>query len=156
MRWYGDIPTADLPLGKDLLLWPSAYTYPGVDALIWLAKSKTLLLLQITLSSVSGHASNFWAANERLRSLWLDKLGPSRVCELWITPDTHAGGGSEHVGQYVCTLAELMQPNQALFPLLMSWEPASEISPPGRQAPRRGRARKKLKEPRGAELNQGT
>ena len=128
VRWYGKIPTGELSLSKDLLLWPSAYNYPGVDGLIWLAKSKTLLLLQITISPVSGHASNFWAANEPLRALWVDNLGPLHVHELWVTPDSDAGTGSEHEGQYVCTLAELMQRNQSLFPLLKNWEPTSEVS----------------------------
>ena len=127
VRWYGKIPTVDLNLSKDLLLWPFAYNYPGVDGLIWLAKSKTLLLLQITISSVSVHKSNFWTTNEPLRALWADKLGPSRVCELWVTPDTDAGTGSKHVGQYVCSLAELMQRNTSLFPLLKNWEPASDV-----------------------------
>jgi hypothetical protein len=36
--------------------------------MLWLDSSKTLLLLQITLSSVSGHF-NFWAANKTLCSL---------------------------------------------------------------------------------------
>ena len=128
VRWYGKIPTVDLNLSKDLLLWPFAYNYPGVDGLIWLAKSKTLLLLQITLSSVSVHKSNFWTTNEALRALWVDKLGPSRVCELWVTPDTDAGTGSKHAGQYVCSLAELIQRNVSLFPLLKNWEPASDVS----------------------------
>jgi hypothetical protein len=128
VRWYGEIPSVDLNLSKDLLLWPYAYNYPGVDGLIWLAKSRTLLLLQITLSSVGTHASNFWKSNEKLRSRWLDKLGPSLVYELWVTPDVDAGAGDEHVGQYVCTLAELMQRNQSLFPLLKNWEPTSEVS----------------------------
>ena len=57
-----------------------------------------------------------------------NKLGPSRVYELWVTPDIDAGAGNEHVGQYVCTLAELMQRNQSLFPLLKNWEPTSEVS----------------------------
>ena len=91
-------------------------------------RSRTLLLLQITLSSVSGHASTFWASNEKLRSLWADKLGPSRVVELWVTPDTDAGAGSKHVGQYVCTLAELRQRNQALFPLLRIGNPPAKFA----------------------------
>jgi hypothetical protein len=128
VRWFGKIPTGDLNLSKDLLLWPSAYNYPGVDGLIWLAKSKTLLLLQITISSVRVHKSNFWAANEPLRALWVDTLGPSHVHELWVTPDTDAGAGSEHEGQHVCTLAELTQRNTSLFPLLKNWEPTSEVS----------------------------
>jgi hypothetical protein len=66
--------------------------------------------------------------NTELPSLWNDKLGPSLVRELWVTPDTDAGAGSEHAGQYVCTLAELMQRNSALFPLLKDWEPASNVS----------------------------
>jgi hypothetical protein len=70
------------------------------------------------------------AAPPPLRALWVDKLGPSHVHELWVTPDTDAGAGSEHEGQYVCTLAELMQRNQLLFPLLKNWEPASEVSRP--------------------------
>ena len=128
VRWHGKVPTGDLNRSKDLLLWPFAYNYPGVDGLLWLAKSKTLVLLQITLSSVSGHASNFWAKNTELQSRWNDKLGPSLVHQLWVTPDTDAGAGSEHAEQYVCTLAELMQRNSALFPLLKDWEPASEVS----------------------------
>ena len=128
VRWYGEIPSVDLNLSKDLLLWPYAYNYPGVDGLIWLAKSRTLLLLQITLSSVGAHASNFWKSNEKLHSRWLDRLSPSRVYELWVTPYTDAGSGEDHLGQYVCTLAELMQRNQSLFPLLKNWEPTSEVS----------------------------
>ena len=128
VRWYGEFPSVDLNLSKDLLLWPSAYNYPGVDGLIWLAKDRTLLLLQITLSSVREHASNFWDSNAKLQSAWLNKLGPSRVEKLWMTPDFDAGAGIKHVGQYVCTLAELMQHNQSLFPLLTNWEPTNEVS----------------------------
>ena len=128
VRWYGKVPAVDLNKNNDMLLWPAADNYPGVDAMVWLAGSKTLLLLQITLSSVSGHASNFWAANEKLRSLWVDKLGPTQIRELWLTPFTGAGVGSEHVGQYVCTLAELVENNSSLLPLLKTWEPSSEVT----------------------------
>lgn len=75
--------------------------------------ARSLLLLQITLSSVSGH-TNFWAAHPTLRSRWVDKLGPSHIRELWLTPYAIAGDGSEHVGQYVCTLAELVENNPSL------------------------------------------
>jgi hypothetical protein len=128
VRWFGKVPEIDLNVSEDLLLWPSAYNYPGADGMLWLASSKTLLLLQITLSSVSDHKANFWAANEKLRSLWEDKLGASKIRELWLTPYTSAGDSSEHVGQYVCTLAELMESNKLLFPLMTKWEPASEVT----------------------------
>ena len=94
--------------------------------MLWLAGSKTLLLLQITLSAVGGHKSNFWAAHPTLLSQWMDKLGPKKVNELWLTPYPNAGESPTHQGQYVCTLAELLVSNAALFPFLKFWEPASE------------------------------
>ena len=126
VRWWGDIPSADLEVRKDLLLWPSSPNYKGVDGMLWLGGSKTLLLLQITLSAVGDHATNFWAAHSTLLSRWKDKLGPKKVTELWLTPYPSAGNSSGHQGQYACTLAELLTSNTALFPLLNSWEPASE------------------------------
>ena len=126
VRWWGDIPEAALDVHKDLLLWPFLPNYKGIDGMLWLAGSKTLLLLQITLSSVGNHASNFWAEHPTLLSRWKDKLGPKTVRELWLTPYPSAGKSSGHQGQYVCTLAQLLASNTALFPLMNSWEPASE------------------------------
>jgi hypothetical protein len=126
VRWWSDIPAVDLDVRKDLLLWPSSPNYKGVDGMLWLASSKTLLLLQITLSAVGDHATNFWAAHLALLSRWKDKLGPKKVSELWLTPYPSAGNSSGHQGQYVCTLAELLTSNTALFTLMNSWEPASE------------------------------
>ena len=126
VRWRGDVPAVDLELRNDLFLWPSSPKYEGVDAMLWLAGSKTLLLLQITFSAVGGHKSNFWAAHPTLLSQWMDKLGPKKVNELWLTPYPNAGESPTHQGQYVCTLAELLVSNAALFPFLKFWEPASE------------------------------
>jgi hypothetical protein len=126
VRWWGEIPAADLDVRKDLLLWPSSPYYKGVDSMLWLAGSKTLLLLQITLSTVGDHVTNFWAAHPTLLSRWKDKLSPAKVRELWLTPYPSAGNSSGHQGQYACTLAELLTSNTALFPLMNSWEPASE------------------------------
>ncbi len=127
VRWYGELPTADLDVSSNLLLWPFSSKYPGVDGMLWLAGTKTLLLLQITLSAVGAHKSNFWVANETLRNRWVDKLGPKLIHELWLTPYTSAGDSLEHVGQYACTLAELLELNKSLFPLMQKWEPASEV-----------------------------
>jgi hypothetical protein len=127
VRWYGELPTADLDVSSNLLLWPFSCNYPGVDGMLWLAGTKTLLLLQITLSAVGAHKSNFWAANETLRNRWVDKLGPKHIRELWLTPDTSAGHCSKHLGQYACTLVELLERNNSLFPLMLKWEPASEV-----------------------------
>jgi hypothetical protein len=128
VRWYGDLPTAELDVSKDLLLWPFSCNYPGVDCMLWLGRRKTLLLLQITLSSVSEHKSNFWAAKPELRTRWVDKLGAKHVAALWLTPYSSAGSTSEHAGQYVCTLAELLEGNSSLFPLVTHWEPTSEVT----------------------------
>ena len=130
VRWLGEIPETDLELRNDLLLWPYSPRYKGVDAMLWLARSKTLLLLQITLSAVGVHKSNFWAAHPTLLARWKDKLGPNKVRQLWLTPYPSAGDSSDHQGQYVCTLAELLESNASLFPLLNSWEPASERTLP--------------------------
>jgi hypothetical protein len=131
VRWYGEIPAVVLDVNKDALLWPFAYNYPGVDAMLWKADSKTLLLLQITLSSVAEHKSNFWAANPDLKSRWADKLGATQIRELWLTPTTSQnstkGDSSKHKGQYVCTFADLLERNQSLFLLLKKWEPAHEM-----------------------------
>ena len=114
-------------MAKDMLLWPRSASFPGVAGMLWLADAKTLVLLQITLSSVHGHKSNFWAENTTLRSLWQDRLGARNVKELWLTPYTSAGTKRVHTGQYVCTLAQLLEQNTGMFPLLRKWEPSEEV-----------------------------
>jgi len=128
VRWNGNgLPPGEIDVSKDMLLWPRSASFPGVDGMLWLADAKTLVLLQITLSSVHGHKSNFWAENTTLRSLWQDRLGARNVKELWLTPYTSAGTKRVHIGQYVCTLAQLLEHNPSLFPLLRKWEPAEEV-----------------------------
>ena len=48
----------------NVLFWTNSANYPGVDGMLWLADTKTLVLLQITLSSVQGHESNFWVGDD--------------------------------------------------------------------------------------------
>ena len=128
VRWYGHgLPQGEIDVARNVLLWPHSSNYPGVDGMLWLADTKTLVLLQITLSSVEGHDSNFWADNVKRRSLWQDKLGARSIKELWLTPYTSAGDKRAHTGQYVCTLAELLEQNAVMFPLLRKWEPSEEV-----------------------------
>jgi len=130
VRWNGNkLPPGKIDLARDLLLWPRSASFPGVDGMLWLADTKTLVLLQITLSSVHVHKSNFWADDATRRSLWQDRLGARDVKELWLTPYTSAGKTRVHTGQYVCTLAQLLEHNPSLFPLLRKWEPAEEVQP---------------------------
>ena len=128
VRWNGNgLPPGEIDMAKDMLLWPRSASFSGVDGMLWLANVKTLVLLQITLSSVHGHKSNFWAENTTLRSLWQDRLGARNVKELWLTPYTSAGTKRDHTGQYVCSLAQLLEHNPSLFPMLRKWEPAEEV-----------------------------
>jgi hypothetical protein len=128
VRWNGNkLPPGKIDVAKDLLLWPRSASFPGVDGMLWLADTKTLVLLQITLSSVHVHKSNFWADDATRRSLWQDRLGARDIKELWLTPYTSAGKTRVHTGQYVCTLAQLLEHNPSLFPLLRKWEPAEEV-----------------------------
>ena len=107
-------------MAKDMLLWPRSASFPGVDG-------KTLVLLQITLSSVQGHESNFWVGDDSRTSLWRSRLGALQIKELWLTPYTSAGTKRDHTGQYVCSLAQLLEHNPSLFPMLRKWEPAEEV-----------------------------
>ena len=54
----------------NVLFWTNSANYPGVDGMLWLANVKTLVLLQITISSVHGHKSNFWVGDDARASLW--------------------------------------------------------------------------------------
>ena len=128
VRWNGNgLPPGEIDVAKDMLLWPRSASFPGVDGMLWLADAKSLVLLQITLSSVHGHKSNFWAENTTLRSLWQDTLGARDIKELWLTPYTSARKTRVHTGQYVCSLAHLLEHNPSLFPMLRKWEPAEEV-----------------------------
>ena len=111
----------------NVLFWTNSANYPGVDGMLWLADTKTLVLLQITLSAAQDHASNFWAENTTLRSRWQATLGARDITELWLTPYTSARKTRVHTGQYVCTLAQLLEHNPSLFPMLRKWEPAEEV-----------------------------
>ena len=110
----------------NVLFGTNSAHYPGVDGMLWLADAKTLVLLQITLSSVQGHESNFWVGDDSRTSLWRNRLGARNVKELWLTPYTSAGTKRDHTGQYVCSLAQLLEHNPSLFPMLRKWEPAEE------------------------------
>ena len=89
VRWNGNgLPPGEIDVAKDMLLWPRSASFPGVDGMLWLADAKTLVLLQITLSAVQDHASNFWADDATRRSLWQDRLGARDIKELWLTPYT--------------------------------------------------------------------
>jgi len=128
VRWNGTgLLPGEIDVAKDLLLWPRSASFPGVDGMLWLADTKTLVLLQITLSAVQDHASNFWANDATRRSLWQDRLGARNIKELWLTPYTSARKTRVHTGQYVCTLAQLLEDNPSLFPMLRKWEPAEEV-----------------------------
>ena len=128
VRWNGTgLPPGVIDVAKDLLLWPRSASFPGVDGMLWLADTKTLVLLQITLSAVQDHASKFWADDATRRSLWQDRLGARNIKELWLTPYTSARKTRVHTGQYVCTLAQLLEHNPSLFPMLRKWEPAEEV-----------------------------
>jgi len=128
VRWYGSgLPSAELDVARNALLWPRSASYPGVDGMLWLADTKTLVLLQITLSAVQKHTSNFWADDVTRRSLWQDRLGARNIKELWLTPYTSVGKTRVHTGQYLCTLAQLLKDNTSLFPLLRKWKPAEEV-----------------------------
>jgi len=125
VRWNGNgLPPGEIDVAKDMLLWPRSASFPGVDGMLWLADAKTLVLLQITLSSVHGHKSNFWVGDDARASLWRNGLGARNVKELWLTPYTSAGTKRDHTGQYVCSLAQLLEHNPSLFPMLRKWEPA--------------------------------
>jgi hypothetical protein len=128
VEWHGNsVPQMTLSRSEDLLLVPLSPNYPGVDFLIWVAQKKALCLFQVTLSSVSQHSSNFWESDPELQSRWRDVLGVQRFDRVWITLDVDArksGGVRSHDGQFACSLAELLETNEALFPLLHRWSPA--------------------------------
>jgi hypothetical protein len=132
VEWNGNtIPQTTLSRSEDLLLVPLSQTYPGVDFLIWVAQTKTLCLFQVTLSSVSQHSSNFWESRSDLQSSWSDFLGVRRFDRVWITLDVDAGKAGRarsHEGQCACSLADLVNNNETLFPLLRSWSPASQVT----------------------------
>ena len=128
VRWNGNaLPPGEIDAARNVLFWPNSASYPGVDGMLWLADTKTLVLLQITLSAVQKHASNFWADDATRRSLWQDRLGARNIKELWLTPYTSVGKTRVHTGQYLCTLAQLLKDNTSLFPLLRKWKPAEEV-----------------------------
>ena len=135
VEWNGNtIPQTTLSRSEDLLLVPLSQTYPGVDFLIWVAQTKTLCLFQVTLSSVSQHSSNFWESRSDLQSSWSDFLGVRRFDRVWITLDVDAGKAGparSHEGQCACSLADLVNNNETLFPLLRSWSPASQVTGAG-------------------------
>jgi hypothetical protein len=121
VRWNGNgLPPGEIYVAKDMLLWPRSAFFPGVDG-------KTLVLLQITLSSVQGHESNFWVGDDSWTSLWRNRLGARQIKELWLTPYTSAGKKPAHAGQFVCSLAQLLEQNTGMFPLLRKWEPSEEV-----------------------------
>ena len=121
VRWNGNgLPPGEIYVAKDMLLWPRSASFPGVDG-------KTLVLLQITLSSVQGHESNFWVGDDSWTSLWRNRLGARQIKELWLTPYTSAGKKPAHAGQFVCSLAQLLEQNTGMFPLLRKWEPSEEV-----------------------------
>ena len=92
----------------------------------WIA-GQFVVLLQITLSSVQGHESNFWVGDDSWTSLWRNRLGARQIKELWLTPYTGAGKKPTHAGQFVCSLAQLLEQNTGMFPLLRKWEPSEEV-----------------------------
>ena len=63
----------------------------------------------------------------RCTGLTVAELGARNVKELWLTPYTSAGTKRDHTGQCVCSLAQLLEHNPSLFPMLRKWEPAEEI-----------------------------
>lgn len=133
--WNGNsVPQMTLSRSEDVLFVQLSPTYPGIDFLIWAAKSETLYLFQVTLSPVRRHSSNFWEEEEDLERQWTGKLNVKRFERVWITPNVDAGPTSpdqSHKGQLACTLANALQSNGgALFPLLQCWSPASEVTEP--------------------------
>jgi len=135
VEWNGDsVPQMTLSRSEDILLVPLSPIYPGVDFLIWAAKSETLCLFQVTLSPVRSHSSNFWQKKKNLERQWTGKLNVKQFKRVWISPNVDAGpvtSKRSHEGQLVCTLADTLQSNGgALFPLLQSWSPASEVAEP--------------------------
>ena len=87
VRWNGNaLPPGEIDAARNVLFWPNSANYPGVDGMLWLADAKTLVLLQITLSSVHGHKSNFWVGDDARASLWRNRLGARNVKELWLVP----------------------------------------------------------------------
>ena len=135
VEWNGDsVPQMTLSRSEDILLVPLSPKYPGVDFLIWAAKSETLCLFQVTLSPVRRHSSNFWQKKKNLERQWTGKLNVKQFMRVWISPNVDAGpvtSKRSHEGQLVCTLADTLQSNGgALFPLLQSWSPASEVAEP--------------------------
>ena len=135
VEWNGEsVPQMTLSRSEDILLVPLSPIYPGVDFLIWAAKSETLCLFQVTLSSVRRHSSNFWQKKKNLERQWTGKLNVKQFKRVWISPNVDAGpvtSKRSHEGQLACTLADILQSNGgALFPLLQSWSPASEVAEP--------------------------
>jgi hypothetical protein len=133
VEWNGNsVPQMTLSRSEDILLVPLSQKYPGVDFLIWAAKSETLYLFQVTLSPVRRHSSNFWEKKKNLERQWTGKLNVKQFERVWITPNVDAGpvtSKRSHEGQLACTLADALQSNGgALFPLLRSWLPASEVT----------------------------
>ena len=127
VRWNGNaLPPGEIDVAINVLFWTNSANYPGVDGMLWLADAKTLVLLQITISSVHGNKSNFWVGDDSRTSLWRNRLGARQIKELWLTPYTSAGKKPAHAGQFVCTLAQLLEQNTGMFPLLRKWEPSEE------------------------------
>jgi len=77
VEWNGNsVPQMTLSRSEDVLLVQLSPTYPGIDFLIWAAKSETLYLFQVT--PVRRHSSNFWEEEEDLERLWTGKLNVKR------------------------------------------------------------------------------
>jgi hypothetical protein len=136
VRWYGNnVPLllSNLSANSPTLFWPHSPNYPGVDALIWMPDNKTLLLVQITLSSVQEHASNLWVEQQELEAKWRAILGggtQTTVKGLWITP--RPAGRTLNEGQHVCTLQGLLADNPERFRMLghLAADKETAASPP--------------------------
>jgi hypothetical protein len=130
VEWYGlGVPPSTLRRPENLLLVPLTVNYPGVDFLFWQADTETLFLFQVTVASVAKHR-NFWQSHQALQDEWKAKLGVKKFERVWISPDVAAGrprAARSHTGQWACSLALLKSTNSALFPLLQSWLPASQL-----------------------------
>jgi hypothetical protein len=144
VRWYGNsVPLllSNLSANSPTLFWPHSPNYPGVDALIWMPDNKTLLLVQITLSSVQEHASNLWVEQQELEAKWRAILGggtETKAKGLWITP--RPAGRPQNKGQHVCTLQMLLADNASRFHLLEHLVGANGESvavPPKNERPQR-------------------
>ena len=85
----------------NVLFWTNSANYPGVDGM---------------LGSATIHGPHCGGTD----------FGARQMKELWLTPYTSAGKKPAHAGQFVCTLAQLLEQNTGMFPLLRKWEPSEE------------------------------